>query len=120
MDNKPFTILIDHRSPKTDTNDTEGNKSNNEDAPFIPLDDEDLIVGLLAAHGLKSFLFAETNGRKLKVCFPDTAEIKDILKRIQSAKMGVQVEPVMVNYNRVCEARKLWRELLQMMRSQGD
>lgn len=110
MDNQPFDILIDYRSPKTETDNTK-------DEAFIPLDDEDLIVGLYAALGKEKILFAESNGRKLKVCFPDTDEVKDLLKRIQSSKMGVQVEAVTVDYAKVCEGRKWWRELLMLMRS---
>lgn len=114
MEQAPFDILIDYRKPKTDTDDTL------KDDSFIPLDDEDLIVGLYAALGKEKILFAESNGRKLKVCFPDSDEVKDRLKRIQSSKMGVQVEPVLVDYAKVCEGRKWWRELLEMMRVRYD
>ena len=111
MQSQPFDILIDYRSPKTETDDTKDEQA------FIPLDDEDLVVGLLAKFDKSKVLFAESNGRKLKVCFKDDDEVKDILKRIQSSKMGVEVEPVTVDYAKVCEARKTWRELLMMMRS---
>lgn len=117
MENRPFKILYDNRPPKTETDDT--SKSN--DPEFIPLDDEDLVVGLYAKLGQETVLFAESNGKKLKVCFILNDEVKDILKRIQQSKMGAQVEPVEVNYAKVCEARKWWRELLMMMRSEyGD